>query len=121
LLASVLILGSAPFASAQPTIRFNIGSVTYGLNGVYPGTTVFVTNVWIEAQSVVVYATFRSGTAIYVEDGTATISSNATVSVFLINIIPIPPGLYSVTFAAITLSDEAVSAPTTPISILVPP
>jgi len=69
----------------------------------------------------VVYATFKENTAIYVADGTTTMGFNQTLPVFLMDLQSIPPGLYSVTFAAVTLSNIAVSFPNTPIAIVIPP
>jgi len=53
-----------------------------------------------------------------VADGTVTLAAGATGSVFLVDIVPIPAGSYSVTFAAVTTSNQAVSAPTTAITLV---
>ncbi len=72
-------------------------------------------------MTVVVFATFKGDTAIYVADGTTTMGFNQTLPVFLMDLQSIPPGVYSVTFAAVTISNAAVSYPNTPITIIVPP
>ena len=122
----VIVLGSVPaiYGSTQDTITicgvcFNANSAQYVTLGHYSGITVNVTSP-VEPLSIVVYATFKENTAIYVADGTTTIGYDQTVFVFMIDLQSIPPGTYSVTFAAVTTSDNAVSAPTTPISIVVP-
>ena len=119
LLVSILLSSGATFVSAQDGIQFNLSNATYGLNGDYPGITVSVTNVWPQTLSVVVYATFRSGTSIYIAESTATVAPNATLTIFCIDVIPIPAGLYAVTFVAITLTNLPISSVTPPVSTVV--
>jgi len=124
-------LGSVPaiYGSTQDTITicgvcFNANSAQYVTLGYYSGVTVNVTNgepLVFGLSTFVVYATFKENTAIYVADGTTTMGFNQTLPVFLMDLQSIPPGLYSVTFAAVTLSNIAVSFPNTPIAIVIPP
>jgi hypothetical protein len=106
---------TVPFADS---VTFNTATATYGINGAYKGVTVTVTNGWNTAQTLVVYATFKSGTSIYVADGTVTLAAGATAPVFCIDLQTIPAGSYTVTFAAVTTSNQAVSAPTTGITLV---
>jgi hypothetical protein len=105
---------TVPFADS---ITFNTASATYGLNGAFKGVTLTVNNGWNTAQSLVVYATLKSGTSTYVAVGSVTVAAGGSASVFCVDIIPIPAGSYSVTFAAVTTSNQAVSAPTTAITL----
>ncbi len=106
---------TVPFADS---VTFNTATATYGTVGAYSGVTVTVTNGWNTAQTLVIYATFKSGTSIYVADGTVTLAAGASAPVFCIDVIPIPAGSYTVTFAAVTTSNQAVSAPTTGITLV---
>jgi hypothetical protein len=112
--ASASITITIAFANS---ITFTTSTATYGLVGAFKGVTISVTNNWNTAQTIVVYATLKSGTSIYVADGTVTLAAGATNSVFLVDLLTIPAGSYTVTFAAVTTSNQAVSAPTTPISL----
>jgi len=100
------------------SITFTTSSASYGVVGAYKGINVPVTNSWNTAQTVVVFATFKSGTNIYVAQGTVTLSAGQTASVFAIAFQTIPAGTYSVTFSAVTTSNLAVSAPTTAITVV---
>jgi len=100
------------------SITFTTSSASYGVVGAYKGINVPVTNSWNIAQTVVVFATFKSGTNIYVAQGTVTLSAGQTASVFAIAFQTIPAGTYSVTFSAVTTSNLAVSAPTTAITVV---
>jgi hypothetical protein len=113
--ASETLTVTVPFANS---ITFNTGTAVYGLNGAFKGITISVTNGWNTAQTIVVYATFKSGSSIYVADGTVTIPAGATNSVFCLDLQTIPAGTYSVTFAAVTTANQAVSAPTTAINVV---
>jgi len=93
------------------SITFNTGTATYGVIGAYKGVTVSVTNSWGSAQTVVIFATLKSGTSIYVAEGTATIAAGQTNAVVCLDLQTVPAGTYSVTFAAVTTSNAAVSAP----------
>jgi len=105
--------------SFADSLTFNTSSASYGTVGAYKGISLPVTNSWNTAQTVVVYATLKSGTSIYVLFGTATIAAGATNTVFITNPgSTVPPGSYSVTFSAVTTSNLAVSAPTTPITVV---
>ena len=106
---------TVPFADS---VTFNTASATYGINGAYKGVTVTVTNGWNTAQTLVIYATFKSGSNIYVADGTLTLAAGAAAPVFCIDLQTIPAGSYTVTFAAVTTSNQAVSAPTTGITLV---
>ncbi len=70
--ASETLTVTVPFADS---ITFNTGAATYGVIGAYKGVTISVTNSWNTAQTVVIFATLKSGTSIYVAEGTATITS----------------------------------------------
>jgi len=113
--ASASITITVVFANS---ITFNTGTATYGLNGAFKGITISVTNGWNTAQTIVVYATFKSGSSIYVADGTVTVGAGATASVFCLDLQTIPAGTYSVTFGAVTTANQAVSAPTTAINVV---
>jgi hypothetical protein len=106
--------------SFADSITFNTGTATYGTIGAYSGETVSVTNSWTTSQTIVVYATFKSGTSTYVADGTTTLAPGQTASVFCIDLLNIPAGTYSVTFSSVTTSNLPNSAPTTPITVTVP-
>ena len=93
------------------SITFNTGAATYGVIGAYKGVTISVTNSWGSSQTVVIFATLKSGTSIYVAEGTATIAAGQTNSVVCLDLQTVPAGTYSVTFAAVTTSNAAVSAP----------
>jgi len=112
--AAELVSVTVAFADS---ITFNTSTAVYGQVGAYKGITLSVTNSWSTSQTIVVYATFKSGTSIYVAQGTTTLSPGQTAPVFCIDIGVIPPGTYTVTFSAVTTSNQAVSAPTTPITI----
>jgi hypothetical protein len=113
--ASETLTVTVPFADS---ITFNTAGATYGTVGAYSGVTISVTNSWTTSQTVVIYATFKSSTSLYVAEGTLTLAAGATAPVFAIDIIPIPAGSYTVTFAAVTTSNQAVSAPTTGITLV---
>jgi len=106
--ASETLTVTVPFADS---ITFVTSGATYGVIGAYKGITVGVTNSWNTAQTVVIFATLKSGTSIYVAEGTATIAPGATNSVVCLDLQTVPAGTYSVTFAAVTTSNAAVSAP----------
>jgi len=113
--ASETLTVTVPFANS---ITFNTSTATYGLNGAFKGVTVTVSNGWNTAQTIVVYATLKLGSNIYVADGTVTVGAGGTASVFCIDLQAIPAGSYSVTFAAVTTANQAVSAPTTAITLV---
>jgi len=100
------------------SITFNTATATYGIVGAYKGVTVSVTNNWNTAQTVVIFATLKSGTSIYVAEGTATIASGTTNAVVCLDLQTVPAGSYSVTFAAVTTSNQAVSGPVTAITLV---
>jgi hypothetical protein len=100
------------------SITFNTGTATYGVIGAYKGVTVSVTNSWGTAQTVVIFATLKSGTTIYVAEGTATIAAGQTNAVVCLDLQTVPAGTYSVTFAAVTTSNAAVSAPVPAVNLV---
>jgi hypothetical protein len=106
---------TVPFADS---ITFNTSTATYGTVGAFSGETVSVTNGWNTQQIIVVYVTLKSGTSTYVAQGTVTLGAGATAAVFAADLQTVPVGTYTVTFAAITTSNQAVSAPTTPITVV---
>jgi len=99
------------------SITFNTAGATYGSVGAYKGVTVTVNNLWSTSQTIVVFATLKSGTSIYVAQGTVTVAAGGSATVFLADLLPVPAGTYTVTFAAVTTSNLAVSAPTTAITV----
>jgi len=101
-------------------MSFTTSSAAYATIGAYSGITIPVTNSWSSAQTIVVFATFRAGTSLYVAQGTTTLNPGQTATVFAIQLQTIPAGTYTVTFSAVTTSNQAVSAPTTPITVVVP-
>ncbi len=111
----ILVIVTLPFANS---VSFNTASASYATVGAYKGVTITVTNGWNTPQTLVVYATFKSGTSIYVADGTVTLAAGASAPVFCVDLQTIPAGSYSVTFAAVTTSNLAVSAPTTAITLV---
>jgi hypothetical protein len=113
--ASESLTVTVPFADS---ISFTTGSATFGTVGAYQGITVPVTNSWSTAQTIVVFATFKSGSSIYVAEGTTTLAPGQTASVFAIDLQSVPAGSYTVTFSAVTTTNAAVSAPTTGITVV---
>jgi len=113
--ASETLTVTVPFANS---ITFNTSTATYGLNGAFKGVTVTVSNGWNTAQTIVVYATLKLGSNIYVADGTVTLAAGQSAPVFCIDLQSVPAGSYSVTFAAVTTANQAVSAPTTAITLV---
>jgi len=113
--ASETLTVTVPFADS---ITFVTSGATYGVIGAYKGITVGVTNSWNTAQTVVIFATLKSGTSIYVAEGTATIAPGATNSVVCLDLQTVPAGTYSVTFAAVTTSNAAVSAPAPAVNLV---
>ncbi len=109
---------SAPGGCCVDSVTFHLTGAKYEVVGDYAGVAVSVTNGWISSLGLVVYATLKSGASTYVAAGTVTIAANATASVFCVDLQFVPAGAYAVTFAAVTLSDNAVSAPTAPISLV---
>ncbi len=125
---AIIALGSVPAISGSTqdilgpvNVTFNTSGAQYVTLGYYSGIMVNVTGSLFGPLTIVVYVTLKVNTATYVAAGTTTIGLNQTVDVFTVDLLPIPPGVYSVTFAAVTTSNDAVSAPTTPISMIVPP
>jgi hypothetical protein len=100
-------------------VSFATANATWGPSGAAQGVSVPVSNgCWPETFQLTIYATLKSGTSTYVLEGGAAVAYNQTATVFLQDYLTnVPAGLYAVTFSAITTSNEAVSAPTTPISL----
>jgi len=100
------------------SITFVTGSATWGSSGAAQGVFVPVTNSWNAGQQLTIYATLKSGTSTYVLEGGLTVAAGQTATVFLQDFLTtVPVGTYTVTFSAITTANQAVSAPTTPISL----
>ncbi len=112
--------GSDRPVPAQNEVTFNTTNAAYVFLGDYAGVMLNVANGWSEAQSVVIFATFKSGTSVYVAAGTTTPGPGQTVPVFCLDLQTIPAGIYSVTFAAIATTDQVVSTVTTAITVVVP-
>jgi len=100
------------------SITFTTSSATWGQSGAASGVFVPVTNSWSAGQQLTIYATLKSGSSTYVLVGGLTVASGQTTTVFLQDFLtPVPVGTYSVTFSAITTANQAVSGPTTIVSI----
>jgi len=100
------------------SITFTTSSATWGQSGAASGIFVPVTNSWSAGQQLTIYATLKSGSSTYVLVGGLTVASGQTTTVFLQDFLtPVPVGTYSVTFSAITTANQAVSGPTTIVSI----
>jgi hypothetical protein len=112
--ASELITVTVAFGNS---ITFNTAGAVYGSVGAYKGVTISVTNLWSTSQTIVVFATLKSGSNIYVAQGTVTVAAGATATVFTADLQAVPAGTYTVTFSAVTTTNLAVSAPTTPITV----
>jgi hypothetical protein len=116
--ASELVIVSIPFADS---VTFTTASATWGTSGAASGIFVPVTNSWTSSQQLTIYATLKSGSSTYVVVGGETLAAGQTGTVFLQDFLTtVPAGTYTVTFSAITTADQAVSAPTTPITVTVP-
>ena len=100
-------------------VSFATGNATWGPSGAAQGLSVPVSNsCWPETFQLTIYATLKSGTSTYVLEGGGVVGFNQTSVVFCQDYLTnVPAGTYAVTFSAITTTNEAVSAPTTPISL----
>ncbi len=101
------------------TVSFATGNATWGPSGAAQGVFVPVSNdCWPGPFQLTIYATLKSGASTYVLEGGMAIGTNQTVTVFCQDYLTnVPAGLYAVTFSAITTGNQAVSSPTTPISL----
>jgi len=103
------------------SITFTTASAAWGSSGAAQGIFVPVTNSWSSSQQLTLYATLKSGTSTYVLVGGETLAAGQTGTVFVQDFLAVvPAGTYTVTFSAITTANQAVSAPTTPITVVVP-
>ncbi|MDA4122820.1 MAG: hypothetical protein OK456_06540 [Thaumarchaeota archaeon] len=99
-------------------ISFASASATWGPSGAAEGVFVLVTNGWVQSEQLTIYATMKSGTSIYVLVGGEAIPAGQNGTVFLQDfLIAVPVGTYTVTFSAITIANQAASAPTTPVTL----
>jgi len=106
---------TVPFADS---VTFTTGSATWGNSGAASGIFVPVTNSWNTAQQLTIYATLKSGSSTYVLVGGETLAAGQTGTVFVQDfLVNVPVGTYTVTFSAQTTAHNAVSAPTTAISV----
>jgi len=113
-----LVTVSVPFGDS---ITFTTASATWGPSGAAQGVFVPVTNSWPTAQQLTIYITMKSGTSTFVLVGGLTLAAGQTATVFCQDFLAtVPAGTYTVTFSALTTANQAVSAPTTPITITVP-
>jgi len=113
--ASASITITVAFANS---VTFTTGSATWGSSGAAQGVFVPVTNSWNTAQQLTIYVTLKSGTSTYVLVGGETLAAGQTGTVFCQDFLTtVPVGTYTVTFSAITTANQAVSAPTTPITL----
>jgi hypothetical protein len=100
------------------SITFVTSSATWGSSGAAQGVFVPVTNSWNAGQQLTIYVTLKSGTSTYVLVGGETLAAGQTATVFCQDFAAtVPVGTYTVTFSAITTANQAVSAPTTPITL----
>jgi hypothetical protein len=100
------------------SITFTTSSATWGQSGAASGVFVPVTNSWNTGQQLTIYVTLKSGTTTYVLVGGLTLAAGQTATVFAQDFLTtVPVGTYTVTFSAITTANQAVSAPTTTISL----
>jgi len=99
---------------------------TFGTAGAATGITVSVTNSWSTSQNLYITATLVSGTTRYVLTGNLVLAAGQTDTTAFLATQPgqtVPAGTYTVTFSAsdtATLPAASVSAPTTPITVVVP-
>jgi hypothetical protein len=113
--ASLSITITVSFANS---VTFTTSSATWGQSGVQSGVFVPVTNSWSTPLQLTIYATLKSGTTTYVLVGGITLAAGQTGTVFVQDFLTnVPVGTYTVTFSAITTANQAVSAPTTAISL----
>ncbi len=99
-------------------ISFATTGATWSASGAAEGVFVPVTNGWVEAEQLTIYATLKSGTSTYVLEGSEAIPAGQNGTVFLQDFLtPVPVGTYMVTFSAITAANQAASAPTTPVTL----
>jgi len=104
-----------PFANS---ISFITGSAVWGSSGAAQGVFVPVVNSWNAAQQLTIYVTMKSVSSTYVLVGGLTLASGQTATVFCQDfLVNVPVGAYTVTFSALTTANQAVSAPTTPITL----
>jgi len=116
--ASETLTVTVPFADS---VTFTTSGATWGNSGASSGIFIPVTNSWNTAQQLTIYATLKSGTSTYVLVGGETLAAGQTGTAFVQDfLVNVPAGTYTVTFSAITTADQAVSAPTTAISVTVP-
>jgi len=116
--ASESLTVTVPFADS---VSFTTSSATWGSSGAASGIFIPVTNSWNTAQQLTIYATLKSGTSTYVLVGGETLAAGQTGTAFVQDFLTnVPAGTYTVTFSAITTANQAVSAPTTAISVTVP-
>jgi len=103
------------------SVSFTTSGATWGSSGAAQGIFVPVTNSWSSSQQLTLYATLKSGNNVYVLVGGESLAAGQTGTVFLQDFLTVvPAGTYTVTFSAITTANQAVSAPTTPITVVVP-
>jgi hypothetical protein len=132
-IAAILLLSFVPVASvggrqadthgltmAYPVnVTFGTGSAAWGASGFAQGIFVPVENNPFFPLQLTIYATMKSGTAIYVLEGGIALDVGQNETVFLQDYLTsVPVGTYEVTFSAISAPyNQAVSAPTTPVAI----
>jgi hypothetical protein len=110
---------SCTTSTIADSVTFTVTSATYGSSGNALGVFVPVTNCWSTAQSITVYASLKLGTAGYVLVGGAQLAVGQTTTVFCQDFYQtVPAGTYVVTFSALSSTNQAVSAPTTPVVII---
>jgi hypothetical protein len=111
---------SCPTTPFADSVAFTAASATWSSSGSGQSVSVPLTNCWTSTLPLTIYATLNSGSTTYVLVGQATAASGQTVMVTCqVPFALVPHGEYTVTFAAVTGANVAVSAPSAPIFLIV--
>lgn len=93
------------------SVSFVPASLTYGSLGLFQGLSLRVVNAWNSSQQIVVYATFRLGTSVYVAMGETTLAPGQIGIVFAGDLQTIPSNYYYVSLSAVTTAGVPVADP----------
>ena len=69
------ILQAPNATSLASSVTFNLNKANYSKLGSYSGVWVYVSNQWNTAQTTVVFVTLRSGSSLYLAEGTVTLNA----------------------------------------------
>ena len=117
-LAAGTSIGTRPAGAVPLIVTFGTSSAAWGASGLAQGIFVQVENVPYQPLQLTIYAAMKSGSSTYVLEGGTALGAGQNGTVFLQDFLTtVPVGNYQVTFSAITTANQAVSAPTTPVSI----